>query len=57
MRLLTDGDDADGLRASYTTLRDTFHHLALQALPGLVPVAQFASERSLIGHCWRQWLD
>lgn len=51
---IIDGDDADGLRASYTTLRDTLHHLAL---PGRVPVAQFARERALIGRCWRQWLD
>ncbi|OIV46888.1 bifunctional glutamine synthetase adenylyltransferase/deadenyltransferase [Sodalis sp. TME1] len=54
---IIDGDDADGLCASYTTLRDTLHHLALQALPGRVPVAQFARERALIGRCWRQWLD
>lgn len=54
---IIDRDDTDGLCASYTTLRDTIHHLALQALPGRVPVAQFARERALIGRCWRQWLD
>lgn len=54
---IMDGDDADGLRASYTTLRDTLHHLARQALPGRVPEAQFARERALIVRCWRQWLD
>ncbi|WP_074011765.1 bifunctional [glutamate--ammonia ligase]-adenylyl-L-tyrosine phosphorylase/[glutamate--ammonia-ligase] adenylyltransferase [Candidatus Sodalis sp. SoCistrobi] len=54
---IMDGDNAEGLRASYTTLRDTLHHLALQALPGRVPEAQFARERALISRCWRQWLD
>lgn len=52
---IIDGDDANGLRASYNPLCATLHHLAL---PSRVPAAQFARNRTLIGrYYWRQWLD
>ena len=48
--------EALALTHAYTTLRDELHHLALQELPGNVPLACFAAERELIKTSWVKWL-
>ncbi|QNQ21954.1 bifunctional [glutamate--ammonia ligase]-adenylyl-L-tyrosine phosphorylase/[glutamate--ammonia-ligase] adenylyltransferase [Kosakonia sp. SMBL-WEM22] len=44
------------LTHAYTTLRDELHHLALQELPGNVPLSCFVAERELIKTSWVKWL-
>lgn len=49
--------DAQALSQSYITLRDAIHHLALQALPGVVVADRFTDERALVTGYWQKWLD
>lgn len=48
--------EALALTHAYTTLRDELHHLALQELPGHVPLTRFVAERQLIKTSWDKWL-
>lgn len=48
--------EALALTHAYTTLRDELHHLALQELPGNVPLSCFVAERELIKTSWVKWL-
>jgi len=54
---ILESEDAQALSQSYITLRDEIHHLALQALPGVVAADRFPRERALVTAYWRKWLD
>ncbi|WFO10777.1 bifunctional [glutamate--ammonia ligase]-adenylyl-L-tyrosine phosphorylase/[glutamate--ammonia-ligase] adenylyltransferase [Edwardsiella ictaluri] len=49
-------EEADALTHAYVTLRNTLHHLALQAQPGVVESARFADERAQVCDSWQRWL-
>ncbi|AOV97979.1 bifunctional glutamine synthetase adenylyltransferase/deadenyltransferase [Edwardsiella hoshinae] len=49
-------EEAAGLTQAYVTLRNTLHHLALQALPGVVEATRFSAERARVAASWRRWL-
>ncbi|WLI75742.1 bifunctional [glutamate--ammonia ligase]-adenylyl-L-tyrosine phosphorylase/[glutamate--ammonia-ligase] adenylyltransferase [Kosakonia sp. H02] len=53
---IMDEQEALALTHAYTTLRDELHHLALQELPGNVPLSCFVAERQLIKTSWDKWL-
>lgn len=48
--------ECDRLTHAYVTLRDELHHLALQSLPGNVPLDLFSEEREQVNHSWQAWL-
>jgi len=47
--------EAQALTNAYTTLRDALHHLALQALPGHVPLEAFSEEKAVVNSSWQRW--
>ncbi|WP_370553745.1 bifunctional [glutamate--ammonia ligase]-adenylyl-L-tyrosine phosphorylase/[glutamate--ammonia-ligase] adenylyltransferase [Edwardsiella tarda] len=49
-------EEAAGLTQAYVTLRNTLHHLALQALPGVVEATRFSAERARVAASWQRWL-
>lgn len=49
-------EEADALTHAYVTLRNTLHHLAPQAQPGVVESARFADERAQVCDSWQRWL-
>ncbi|MFS1562462.1 MAG: hypothetical protein ACL7AX_01405 [Candidatus Arsenophonus phytopathogenicus] len=42
-------------RSIYTEMRDTLHHLSLQALPSKVLVSQFEQQRKKVLPSWQKW--
>ncbi|AGH72587.1 bifunctional [glutamate--ammonia ligase]-adenylyl-L-tyrosine phosphorylase/[glutamate--ammonia-ligase] adenylyltransferase [Edwardsiella piscicida] len=48
--------EADALTHAYVTLRNTLHHLALQAQPGVVESTRFADARARVCESWQRWL-
>lgn len=49
-------DEAKALTHAYVTLRDELHHLALQELPGNLPLDAFVLEREQVLSSWKTWL-
>lgn len=48
-------EEADQLIQIYTEMRDTLHHLSLQALPSKVLVSQFEQQRKKVLLSWQKW--
>lgn len=48
--------EAQALTHAYVTLRNQLHHLALQALPGVVAPDAFSAEREQVRQSWQRWL-
>ncbi|WGO83982.1 bifunctional [glutamate--ammonia ligase]-adenylyl-L-tyrosine phosphorylase/[glutamate--ammonia-ligase] adenylyltransferase [Arsenophonus apicola] len=48
-------EEAEQLIKIYTEMRDTLHHLSLQALPSKVLVCQFEQQREKVLHSWQKW--
>lgn len=48
-------EEAEKLIQIYTEMRDTLHHLSLQALPSKVLVSQFEQQRKKVLLSWQKW--
>lgn len=48
-------EEAEQLIHIYTEMRDTLHHLSLQALPSKVLVSQFEQQRKKVLLSWQKW--
>lgn len=48
-------EEAEQLIKIYTEMRDTLHHLSLQALPSKVLVSQFKQQREKVLLIWQKW--
>lgn len=48
-------EDAEKLIQIYTEMRDTLHHLSLQALHSKVLVSQFEQQRKKVLLSWQKW--
>ncbi|UCE89592.1 MAG: bifunctional [glutamate--ammonia ligase]-adenylyl-L-tyrosine phosphorylase/[glutamate--ammonia-ligase] adenylyltransferase [Pseudomonadota bacterium] len=53
---LMPADETALLTDAYRTYRDRLHRLTLQELPGVVPEAEYATQREAVAQLWRNWL-